>query len=110
MNDSDTLPIIFVTYQFLIPIICAFGILGNVLSVVVLRRKTFEKNVLYVYLRAIALADISYLFCTVHICYMINHGVLHFAFDGGGVVSEPGELPHNNNSKAKGTSSSNSIT
>ena len=57
MDDTTTkqnieVPIsVFITYSVVIPILCIGGIVGNSLSIVILSRNTFKKNIVYAYLK-----------------------------------------------------------
>lgn len=58
VHDAAKLRIIsFVAYNGVLPAICAFGILGNVLNLLTLRSSALQ-TVSYIYLRALALADL----------------------------------------------------
>jgi hypothetical protein len=52
-------------YKITLPIICSLGILGNLLSIVVLSKKNKFKSVMYIYLRGVAWSDLGYLLFTV---------------------------------------------
>ena len=59
------------TYNVVLPILCSIGVLGNVLSVWVLGRKRFRTN-MFVFLRGLAWADLSYLVFTIQFVAFVD--------------------------------------
>lgn len=53
-----------VTYKVILPIVSCFGIIGNLISILILSRRPFAKNILYAYLMSLSIVDLFYLSLT----------------------------------------------
>lgn len=87
--------IVVLTYEVIIPIIGGFGIVGNLLSFLVLRRKKFKCN-MFVFLRGLAISDIFFLIFTMQVCYYASaHGYVQTEGDQGSHVSSSSRATEN---------------
>lgn len=62
-----------ITYCYILPIICVLGIIGNLMNVVTLASRRL-RAVSYMYLRALAIAD---LLCMIYVMAFVSGEVLH---------------------------------
>ena len=69
-NSEDRL--FFVVFTFVLPVIATVGLVGNVLSIVVLNNKAKFKSVIYIYLRGVALCDLLYMLVIINMCVVIT--------------------------------------
>ncbi|TRY79144.1 hypothetical protein TCAL_05999 [Tigriopus californicus] len=102
VDDNEDLPesnspdlIVVLTYEVIIPILGGFGIVGNLLSFFVLRRKKFKCN-MFVFLRGLAISDIFFLIFTLQVCYYASvHGYVQTEGDQGLHVSSTSKALEN---------------
>ena len=69
-NSEDRL--FFVVFTFVLPVIATVGLVGNVLSIIVLNNKAKFKSVIYIYLRGVALCDLLYMLVIINMCVVIT--------------------------------------
>jgi hypothetical protein len=60
------------TYITLVPLVAAIGILGNLTSILILSRKPFRINILFAYLKSLAIVDFFYLAFTLVLCAIVQ--------------------------------------
>ncbi len=60
-----------VTYVTVLPVICALGLAGNIVSVGVLLRPRFRRAAIFVFLRAMAVSDAVHVAFTIALCYLV---------------------------------------
>ena len=69
---SESVAFTLFTYKIFLPLIIVVGLLGNILSIIVLIRAKFQSSVMYTYLRCLAWADIGYLIFTAQVCAFVD--------------------------------------
>ena len=61
-----------VVFTFVLPVIATIGLVGNILSIIVLNNKDKFKSVIYIYLRGVALCDLTYMLLILNMCAAIT--------------------------------------
>ena len=61
-----------VVFTFVLPVIATIGLVGNILSIIVLNNKDKFKSVIYIYLRGVALCDLTYMLLILNLCAVIT--------------------------------------
>ena len=61
-----------VVFTFVLPVIATIGLVGNILSIIVLNNKDKFKSVIYIYLRGVALCDLTYMLLILNMCVVIT--------------------------------------
>ncbi len=96
-HEGDRTDLMLWTYQIVLPVISSLGLLGNILSVVVLSRTNKFKSVMYIYLRGVAWADMCYLVFALQVCYFVTNHAQGADIDGPAKDGADGEpyVSHN---------------
>ena len=61
-----------VVFTFVLPVIATVGLVGNILSIIVLNNRDKFKSVIYIYLRGVALCDLTYMLFIINMCVVIT--------------------------------------
>ena len=61
-----------VVFTFVLPVIATIGLVGNILSIIVLNNRDKFKSVIYIYLRGVALCDLTYMLFIINMCVVIT--------------------------------------
>ena len=57
-------------WLYLLPIISILGSIGNVISILILLRKPFKRNIIYAYFLSLSLTDFFYLLITTFMLFV----------------------------------------
>ena len=71
--DCSVPTTVWITFGAVLPAFVAIGVVGNVLSMLVLSRRRFRTSVMYAYLKGVAVLDLTYLILTAQECYFVLH-------------------------------------
>ena len=61
-----------VVFTFVLPVIATIGLVGNILSIIVLNNREKFKSVIYIYLRGVAVCDLTYMLLIINMCVVIT--------------------------------------